>query len=155
MKLLLIALITQMLTWGDRPLQWSDFQGMPTDPNLTASSAIEMMLVRQKSAHTTHYLVKVVFHKERSWTTTKNPYILQHEQSHFNLAEVYARILRYRIHNLDNYKEICRIYDQTVEEWSKADDLYDLRTGNSQNREEQEKWDKDILKQLSQVKAYE
>lgn len=155
MKLLLIALVMQVISWGDRPLEWSDFQGIPSNPTLSASSAIEIMLVRQRSAHTTHYLVKVVFHKEQSWTITKNPYILKHEQTHFNLAEVYARILRYRIHNLSDYKEICKIYDQTMEEWSKADDMYDVRTGNSQNKEEQEKWDKDILTQLSQVKAYE
>jgi predicted secreted Zn-dependent protease len=48
--------------------------------------------------------VKNYFDKDQSWMMVKNAYVLQHEQIHFNISELYARKIRKSADSLSQKK---------------------------------------------------
>jgi len=91
---------------ADRPLAWSDFQG-PVDPNaqplaaaLTAASVslgyeLEVRNGRGCEFEVIRIETSAKFHPEQSWVRdgARTPAILEHEQGHFDLTEVFRAVL--------------------------------------------------------------
>jgi hypothetical protein len=85
------------INWSQhRQLEWGDFKGeFPGDENYAAVShnGIEAMagLTRRSDVK-----VKAIFYTQTSWveTTTLSSDVLLHEQTHFDLTELYARKMR-------------------------------------------------------------
>lgn len=145
MKLLLLLLMPwHILTWGD-------FKGKVTDKTNAANSNITMQW-DYKQTDTMVYDVKasVFFDPYRSYTSTRDPYILKHEQGHLDLCLIYVR----KANALAKYSFLFPVKDfellrQDIEnEWNLMDDRYDFETNHSVNREAQARWNKWIQEQL-------
>jgi hypothetical protein len=97
--------------------------------------------------------VKCLFIKNNSWIKIKTEKILNHEQGHFNLAEIYCRKLRNALlktnFKLNDYEAISdsifRLYQDSCD---KQQDLYDLETNYSLDTKQQLIWEKIIKADL-------
>jgi predicted secreted Zn-dependent protease len=75
-------------------------------------------------------VVKNYFHRDQSWMMVKNAYVLQHEQIHFNISELYARkirksadsLARKNVTNLQTYRNIVEHWEKKKQ---KANDQFD------------------------------
>ncbi|WP_415325126.1 hypothetical protein [Chryseobacterium sp. MMS23-Vi53] len=77
-------------------------------------------------APTIHVLV--YFNPDNSWMLLKDPTTLEHEQIHFNIAELYARKMRKSIDSLNNLQvNNLQIYTEIIEIWNKRYENFDTK----------------------------
>ncbi|GBL35585.1 hypothetical protein EMGBS15_11800 [Filimonas sp.] len=155
----------QTILWSrNRPLVWSDFQGK-LDAKIVAQNPVEGDQVIEDGNRTTiihtemdaycyqqiefmskyygdtvTYEVKTLFNVAKSWTNSTSDYILNHEQRHFDLGEVYARKLRkYLRDSLTGYESSVqnKIFTRYINENQEAQKRYDSLTNHSINSEAQ------------------
>ena len=147
--LLFLSFITapqDLILWrNNNSLQIKDFQAIQKDTIQTgnkkflgAISAIYIeVITTQKSRYTPPKLVvKNYFDKQQSWMLVKNDYVLQHEQIHFNISELYARkirksadsLARKNITNLSVYRNMVNDWEQKKQ---KTNDQFDAENDDS------------------------
>ncbi len=106
------------------------------------------------------YSVESFFEPEGSWFLAERvtPYILKHEQAHFDISELHARILR---KNLDGKKftkriksEIESIYQKVEQQRRAMQTKFDVESDHSRNEEKEAFWQKYIANQLAQYHAW-
>ncbi len=76
--------------WGN--LTWNDFQGDP-DPFSSFDAAISSTIHIEYDSIKNRYVAFAVQNNMRSWKKDTSSYLLRHEQYHFNITEVHARLL--------------------------------------------------------------
>ena len=153
-----------LIEWSaDRKLTWADFKGIP-DPNsveaaLTNSNInVEFGFSDRKLTHT----IKCRFNKSLSWGRIKNDYILNHEQGHFDIAEIHARILHkalveYSFNSKTVQNDVTKIYNDVMQEHTRLQQSYDQQTNHSLDTARQAVWDRRIdslLKEFDKFSEY-
>ena len=147
---------TKILWSKDYQLQWDDFRGL-SKQSTGVDASTECMIDFHKVDN--KYGVFCYFIKNKSWRIKKKEtdYLLKHEQYHFNIAEVYARKFRKEIIEsklISNPKELEKADKENFNELMKTQNSYDKETNHSRIAEEQEKWEKDIDKQLEALNDF-
>jgi hypothetical protein len=151
----------ELLFWtaGHR-LTWTDYKGK-ADPSTgaAASTATFLGIDYTFSPKGLTYTITCSFSKTRSWGLHKNEYILQHEQGHFDIAEIFARKLNMKMatykFNRSSYKaDLQKIYDDVVNEKEEIQNAYDKETDHSIKKDKQAEWLKKIEKMLKEYEAY-
>ncbi len=150
------------LPWsGSRRLTWSDFKSRPdarsTHAALTSSKII--FNYGYGSDRGFNFTIQCVFDKSASWGRVKTPYILSHEQGHFDIAEIYARKLNkamkdYHFNEKKVAKDVPELYQSIMKEEATCQAQYDNESDFSRNKEEQEFWLTKIQDQLRMLQAY-
>jgi hypothetical protein len=149
-------------TWDEnKRLKWSDFQGEPianaAEAAMTASSVEFSYYVKGNQIGWT---VMAKYFPKLSWSRKEDQskYILQHEQLHFDITELYARLFRQRLaENVKSAKDVSRlkaIGKQIMDEWAHEENEYDRETKHSLNEEKQDEWNANIAERLEQLKEY-
>jgi hypothetical protein len=105
--------------------------------------------------------VYVHFYCYESW---KNPDyhmndVLQHEQLHFDICELYGRkfykeIQRLKTKNQFNEKSLESLYNSLVKEYDAFQDLYDAETGHSTKTMKQLEWNNRIAAELNLLEGF-
>lgn len=93
----------EQLPWSpERRLSWDDFKASPDSANTHhAMTAANLAVDAKCNGGKFNYTVRCVFLPTESWTKNKkSARLLQHEQLHFDLTEVHARMLRKRLQTL-------------------------------------------------------
>lgn len=85
--------------------------------------------------------------------------VLQHEQLHFDICELYGRkfykeVLTLKKKNQLNEKALDRLYNSMVKEYDAYQDLYDEQTGHSTKTMKQLEWNNRIASDLNAYEAY-
>ncbi|MAO11655.1 MAG: DUF922 domain-containing protein [Flavobacteriaceae bacterium] len=154
----------EKIAWNEtRQLTWDDFRGSPpSSANFVASTnsgiSFSFSYSEKNGNRTMEHDVTCNFYPDQSWFKPGkvSEYILKHEQTHFDISELHARILRKRIaettFSKNVKKEIGALYHTTEQERQDVQNQYDLETDHSKNIEEEYRWRQKIAKQL---KAYE
>lgn len=111
-----------------------------------------------------HVTVTAQCSPNKSWKHRENlgTYLLQHEQGHFDIAELYARKLRKDIseaerspkHSSHTKEWFSSVYVHTISKLWQCQRKYDRQTKHSKNREMQRKWNKKIAKELAELKDF-
>jgi hypothetical protein len=130
----------------DHRLSWDDFLCEPrrnTDA-VASTSTILGMTYQIKNGKLT-YQIACKFSKNKSWGLVKTPYILAHEQGHFDITEIFARKLYqslqgYPLNPSTFQKDINTIYELVVEAKEAFQAAYDGETDHSRNRRKQAEW---------------
>jgi hypothetical protein len=142
-------------------LTWNDFKGTPplNSPAAAITNAgigFKMAFHSLDNVATLDIIVNCNFSLQDSWVKEgkKTPYILNHEQHHFDIAYIHTlqfiQNLRAAKYTAQDYgKVIEKIYYQTQEDLQAMQTAYDGETKNSQVPEMQEQWDKKIDAQLA------
>lgn len=115
------------------------------------------------------FSIKTYFDPNESWMLFKNDYVLQHEQIHFDLTELYARKMRKSVESL-RQKNVTNIsiYRKKIQHWNvmkeKASNQFDadnqdyyIKIGQKilfQKNPKQEAWKKKVDRELFQYSLF-
>lgn len=150
------------IIWNDTTkLTWSDFKAKAI-PNAAeaAMTASSMEFSYNTKNSKIFWNVKVKFFPFLSWTKTaeQSDYILKHEQLHFDITELYARLLRKRlaenIHSSKDIQQLRAINKNILREWQNEQDKYDRETNHSINKAKQIEWNLSIQNRLNALLNY-
>ncbi|MEP3838419.1 MAG: DUF922 domain-containing protein [Algibacter sp.] len=149
-------------------LTWKDFKGMPkmdevavanTASGITFGYSVTKTEKEQVVSFTTEVFAH--FYPEKSWYKKERAttHILGHEQTHFNITELFARKFRYRISQLkvsnSIKQELNTLYNEVNSELAVMQKKYDSETDFSRNREAQASWDVFMDSELRKHSKYE
>lgn len=151
----------------DRPLQWKNFKGTPQiEHNYVASTnsgiSFSFSSATRNGKKTVHYDIKSYFYPESSWfmENAVNDYILKHEQTHFDISELFARKLRKALAALDveapNYRDTMqKVYQQNEQERSNYQQLFDWETNHSTIATEEARWEQKVAQELKEYEDWQ
>lgn len=151
----------EKMEWSaTRPLTWNDFRGTPNpvaDFVATTNSGMSFTysFAVRNGRRTITFEVKSYFYPDSSWYLKDDvsPYILKHEQTHFDISELHARKLRKRLDAAafsDNLKpEIEAIYRKVEAERKAMQDAFDNESDHSKNKAGEARWGAYIAQQLA------
>lgn len=149
------------LPWTSlRPLTWEDFLCEPKrNSDAVALTSTALGISYNVSNNQLNYEITCSFSKVKSWGILKTPYILAHEQGHFDITEIYARklhkeILDYKFSRKTFRQDVNVIYDRVVKEKEDLQFAYDGLTDHSRNKTVQKEWLEKIQELLLQTEAY-
>lgn len=177
MKLNYIALLTLTLVfsssknisqdtkiiWSEKNLlTWDDFQGgIDNLSRQHAGTASGFKKSYKQRGDSLFILVSAEFDKTKSWYIKDKgtKYLLNHEQKHFDITEIFARKLRKAYQNFQftklNYaQDYLRIFNQHKLDREIYQNKYDSITNHSMNIIKQLEWDKKIAKELKDLESY-
>lgn len=106
------------------------------------------------------FYVEALFFKSKSYIVKYSEYVLKHEQTHFDITELYARKLRQKITETDFKKikdigkEISKYYQHIATEWQKEQEKYDKDTQHGTNPAKQQLWNEDIQRRIKELDKY-
>lgn len=166
--ILSVAFVEQpeRLVWEeDRLLQWSDFKGKPdylldyaatTNSGMSHSYMIDAYGVLDKSSST----VLAHFYPSFSWCKPSDTtaVLLRHEQTHFDITEVYARKLRKLMQEypftVNSQEEVKKVYAKVEEARRATQQLYDRETDHSRKQDQEIVWRERIRDSLEKYWVY-
>lgn len=160
----------RILWSADRPIIWSDFWAPPPpDRDPAAAAAIATALEYQLTAAVERFggrwrarvatlAVTAAMERDRSWAVPdlRTPAGLLHEQRHFDLTELYRRLLAHSLQELvasgpspdaalQNLLAAAEgVFRAVSERQSQAQALYERETDHGRNTARQEEWDQKI-----------
>ena len=135
----------------------------------TSAIRIEYSSFQRNKNSVPDFSIKTYFDPNESWMLLKNDYVLQHEQIHFDLTELYARKMRKSVESL-RQKNITNIsiYRKKIQHWNvmkeKASNQFDadnqdyyIKIGQKilfQKNPKQEAWKKKVDRELFQYSLF-
>lgn len=154
------------IVWNSaRKLSWDDFRCAPLGGRLTGAATYASIKAVPRVVNSWNNKldveVKAIFRCDKSWAKEQaktSDYLLNHEQRHFDIAEIFARKIRqeldeYRI-TAKNYQGIKKaVIEKWFQEYDAYDRSYDKFTVHGLNSERQEQWNQDIDEQLANLPA--
>jgi len=152
--------VPERIVWQpNKMLSWADFKGNPNGNGnfgASASSGISQSYeinnkgILDKSETT----VVAHFYPEYSWYRAKDTTarLLKHEQTHFDITEVHARMLRARIQSYNftsrSKEEVKELYEEIENKRRAMQRAFDEETNHSINKEIEKKWEGKIKRLL-------
>ena len=157
----------ESMTWSElRRLTWTDFKG-DVNPNsdavaLTASGIIFGFSVSTSGSRIVDYSTSVDahFYPNKSWYNKEeaDDYILEHEQLHFDITELYTRKFRERLTKLsvnqNIRKQLKQLHTSINEELNETQKRYDEQSVHSINTEVQKQWRELITSELAKLSQF-
>ncbi len=162
---LAVTVSGQSIQWSSaKKLEWSDFRNpvKPTkeqDVVAITSTGIKYVVAQQKgSPNKVQLHISAVFSQKNSWKNTEGltPEALDHEQGHFDIAEIYARKIKAEVRNriitkTDFDKNFKSLYDRNYKDYLEFQKKYDVETNRGLNTTEQQKFRNLINRQLKTI----
>ena len=154
----------EMLVWSaDRPLTWVDFKArsMATERLQALTSCnIDVQVACKDFVFSS--TVKTVFLPQDSWVQNAGKAsvtLLRHEQLHFDLTEVHARLLRQKLstvkldcqHLNPAFNTLTKNYFSA---WQREEGRYDQETNHGLNAEKQKFWETQVRQRLALLEAF-
>ncbi|RTQ47731.1 DUF922 domain-containing protein [Hymenobacter gummosus] len=154
----------ELLAWSaTRRLTWADFKARPmtgdplhalTTANIGAQIGCQDYVFSAK--------VQATFTPTESWVKaphTASEALLHHEQIHFDLTEVHARLLRQKLTTLKfNCDQLQPAFNNVmkvaISNWQREQQRYDGETNHGLNLVKQKAWDDQIQQRLTTLQAY-
>jgi hypothetical protein len=151
----------QSFAWNEqRPLTWNDFRGgvrRGAEDNIAAETscgiAIETNLVGARDAAKVY--VFNTFDKQKSWVRNgyENAEVLQHEQGHWDICELYTRRMQERfdaanITGTNLHQQVARIFNDVNDEYLARQEQYEQETQHGIIASEQQRWTALLEKEL-------
>lgn len=150
----------QLIYWSrERKLQWSDFRyRAPVSVySANASTAISISVDSFEKDDLPDYHVNFRFNRSLSWTTDSTSRdLLEHEQYHFDIYELYARRIRARILELqeagvEEKVEYTNEITRLLNECKLFQKEYDKQTAHGFLRTQQASWQVHVDYLLSEL----
>jgi len=147
-------------------LSWKDFKGEVSVTSDAVASTATGITFGYAIGNTNNTIssfkaeVYAHFYPLRSWVKPEglNAYVLEHEQLHFDITELHARLLRKELLKLrisDNLKQrVQALHDRISADLDRMQSLYDLDTRHSLDKAAQERWKKEVSLGLKALESY-
>jgi hypothetical protein len=152
----------ELLIWGERDLEWTDFSG-PVDQGSQheASTRSQLRTPTSWNSDSITVIITAEFIKSKSWVKgSPSDQLLKHEQLHFDITEYHARLFRktmanYHFKSYDSVaQEVTDLFNERFQMYEAMQELYDQETNHSKNREAQVAWNKKIAHLLDETSNY-
>ncbi len=158
---------SEKIFWKEGGLSWEDFKSSPLKSssfhaNTNAGISYSWSVKNENGIVALKYEVLSFFNPNGSWVKpeSKNDYLLQHEQLHFDITELHARKLREKLSEIKisqlgkDPKTVLNKYYQTLErERALMQQKYDLETNHSLNKETEAKWQEYVKRELQKFEV--
>lgn len=152
----------QKILWSEsRKLTWEDFQGkVNQSSSYKANTETEVAVQIKAKGEEATVTLECFFIKGASWTKTHdNAYLLEHEQTHFNITEIGARKFRKMLSGksfpVKNFQqELKKMHSEVGRDSKTMQAEYDKETEHSVNEAAQKKWNKKIENELKSLSAF-
>jgi Bacterial protein of unknown function (DUF922) len=142
-------------------LKWEDFKAKPDSSSTHGAISVCSITYECTYINDTPYCKVYCFFKElRSWSKYKDlGSLLNHEQGHFDIAELFARKLRksfsdYKINYNTVRSDIRSIFKKVISDRTAYDKLYDSETDFSRKNQIQIHWNKKIRMEIEKLDRY-
>ena len=157
---------SEKILWNEnQKLTWEDFRGKPIPSASFVASTntginFQYSYALKNDEVTVEYSVVSFFYPDKSWFQEGkvNQHILNHEQAHFDISELHARILRKNLAGQKFSKkvksEIDAIYRQVEQKRRAMQVKFDAETDHSRNVEKEIIWEKQIATQLADYESW-
>lgn len=144
----------------DRKLRWEDFQstppkGLPFAAITNTGISFSYSFTNENGKINTEYQVQSFFEPSGSWYIPEkvSSYILRHEQAHFDITELHARMLRKQLERKKFSKnvksEMEAIYREVEQQKTVMQKKFDKETDHSRNEKNEIRWQEFIAKELA------
>ncbi len=154
----------QLLMWNkSQRLAFEDFQAKIPESNTTTNDGGTHSLARivkgievnfKTERQGTTFTIYAAMKRNLSWIKNQNDSVaLAHEQGHFDICEIYARILRRDIQKTKSLDEAKQLFDKIVVEEELEQDKFD-DDNSSTLVGITDLWKKKILKRLAELDQY-
>lgn len=173
--ILIISLLTantlfgQKILWQEnRKLNWNNFKSNVNNQkgsNVVAYTNCGWVYSVVKSTNPKSPVkikIETFFNEDKSWKDIKqiNDYVLNHEQKHFDIAEVFARKLRKevaeKVKTSGDYNRIFQgIYNRILKEYTEFQRAYDKDTQHGVDSDKQAEYNTLIAEELENLKSYQ
>ncbi|MAZ72913.1 MAG: DUF922 domain-containing protein [Flavobacteriaceae bacterium] len=154
------------IQWREhRQLTWRDFKGKPdagdsfvASTNSGMSFSFSYKVTGGKM--TMDYEVECNFYPELSWYKPDlvTDYILKHEQTHFDISELYTRKLRKAMEETsfsnDPKEEVNKLYQKLESARQQLQIKYDFETDHSKNEPVEIQWRRFVAKELKKYERW-
>jgi len=153
----------EKIIWNENHrLAWSDFKskhrsGVSYVASTSSGISFSYSYLEKNGVVDLNITVHSNFYPESSWVNPKeaSAYILAHEQAHFDISEIHARILRKKISektfSKKVKKELTALYNSVDKKRVAMQRLFDKETDHSRVKGKEVEWEAFIKQQL---KAY-
>ncbi|WP_375239004.1 DUF922 domain-containing protein [Aurantibacter sp.] len=157
---------TELVWQKERALVWGDFQAKPIKNSpaaaVTASGLTFSYSLSKQKNQIIGFETMVIshFYPEHSWCKKDEitDHILSHEQFHFNITELHARLLRKEFSTLKVNpkiaKEITDLHKKVNKDLDAMQNAYDSQTDYSRNHDQQLKWEEKIRMHINLLDSY-
>ncbi len=150
---------------ADRKLSWQDLQGVPsrTQQHVAAITACGIGYYTSSVTANERPVITVynTFYMQDSWVRheSADARVLEHEQGHFDLCEIYTRKLRQAINDAHitgaNMKqELSRIYTRITVEYEARQQAYEAETSHGTVADAQKRWTFQIQSELGTLQIW-
>jgi hypothetical protein len=153
-----VAVDKDVIIWDkDVKLTWDDFKAKaPKTTTLGATTDAGIMLNTVSSSPDVEISIKSIFKKSKSWVKTKTDLLLNHEQLHFDISELFARKTRkifaekkFNKKSLSN--EMTALFKSQMLKLEAYQSKYDKETDHSRKSDKQTLWEKNVLKDIKDL----
>jgi len=159
----------ELLYWRvGRPLTWNDFKGQPTTNNWRHAAFIHFHMcadVKEPKTGGADIEIRSYCDPGKSWKRPNelSDFLLKHEQTHFDITELYARKARkavaeckhwYRGNGHFRYGKLHRIYHRYWWSCCLTQLWYDTQTRHSIRKERQVAWNNKIATRMKTYDQY-
>ncbi|WP_111306964.1 hypothetical protein [Confluentibacter sediminis] len=156
---------TQIEWTSDRKLTWDDFKGEPNTIDFPNALAVTNSAIGFESESLNPFkdgklFVTNMFYNHGSWVLPegRNDYVLNQEQIHFDITEIYTRMLRKALIDANvtasNSSKSNIIFEQIKTEWQKRQNDYDYETEHGSKNKTQEAWKAIVEIELAKYDLY-
>lgn len=133
-------------------LEWSDFRGEPKmnsnfDASVNTGITYQWSIVKEDEENVTlKFEVDSFCYPSLSWVKKGQltDYLLAHEQLHFDISELHARVMRKKLKEYvpgkNVRKDLNKMYKRVERMRINMQEQYDIETEHSKDRENQKKW---------------
>jgi hypothetical protein len=152
-----------ILIWNEnRKITWDDFKSQNKVHSYEQASAVMAtgLIANPKNIDASKIKeVKIIatINKNQSWYKIKEDYILNHEQMHFNITEIYARKFRKELTKIEESDDIISpniflsLFNKIDEEHWEFQFQYEDETQRGTNFNQQKIWNEKIQKLLYEL----
>ena len=142
--------------WSDEKLSWSDYKKVIQQSGIHHAFTYSGITFELSSENDTVVIrVYSYFDPGQSWVHPDHrvPALLNHEQLHFDICELYIRKLRKKISEteltiLDPGSQIRTAFEQAWTDYQSAQSQYDEDTRHGLIEKDQKRWEKNIVDEL-------
>lgn len=151
----------EYIEWSEnQKLSWDYFDAKPAEKTFgDAGTAVKIKAKPYIVDGEIYYSVYALFNRKKSWCKGKSDKLLEHEQLHFDIAELTARKVRRAVEMMqkENVDDL-QTYNQSIQEiLIKSNDFdaqYDRDTFHGLIQNKQKAWQKKVSEELSALNEY-
>lgn len=154
----------ETIAWSaQRPLTWADFKARPQATERLAaltSGNIDVQVGCKDFVFSS--TVRAVFLPQESWVrdpAKASASLLRHEQLHFDITELHARMLRQKLNTVKlNCERLQPAFGTLTKTyfaaWQREEGRYDQETNHGLNAEKQKFWEMQVQQRLALLSSF-